>query len=432
MKWLGGYAPLFRSKGFLLLWLSGAISSCGDAVYRVALLLLVTGISKSPLALAAVVATQTAVGILLGPIAGVLADRYPRPRLMLLADATRLVALLVMARVESLSLLFPLVMVLAAAGALFNPARLALVPDLVGQQNYVSATSLHETTSSVVCLVGPALGGILIAYHGLPAAFLLDAATFAISVVALVLLQRGRSGAFGEVAESTFAPIDTAAPAATQLSSIWSQFKQGLRAISARPSVVFVISLLLPVMIALGALNVLQIDYLRNVLLASPEQVGFVESVMFAGSLLSTFLLGLFGQRLNKGRLLLTSIVLMGLATSVFLLQPSLLVVYGWAFFLGASDGLMAIPFYGIVVNQTAREVRGRVMSCFDSLMRVGMLVGLGISGAAAVRFGSNLVIGFAGLGVLLVGIAAHWHPRYAALVEGESPPGQLVASQAN
>lgn len=432
MKWLGGYAPLFRNKGFLLLWLSGAISSCGDAVYRVALLLLVTGLSKSPLALAAVVAAQTAVGILLGPIAGVLADRYPRPRLMLLADLARLLAVLAMARAESLTTIFPLVMVLAAASALFNPSRSAYVPDLVGQQNYISATGLHETTSSVVCLIGPALGGILIARHGLAAAFWLDAGTFAVSVAALWPLQRGRSGVSGEAAQGRHAPVSMDGPAFARISSVWVQFKDGLRALSARPGVVFVISLLLPVMVALGALNVLQIDYLRNVLLASPEQVGFVESVMFAGSLLATFLLGLFGQRLNKGRLLLTSIVLMGLATSVFLLHPGLAVVYGWAFFLGASDGLMTIPFYGIVVSQIAREVRGRVMSCFDSLMRVGMLLGLGAAGAAAARLGSSRVIGFAGIAVLLVGLAAHWHPRCSDLVARDAHPCVPAISEAD
>ncbi len=456
MEWLGGYSPLFKNRRWLLLWLGQAVSSLGDAIYRIALLLLVTELSSSPLVLTAMVAVQTGAGILLGPVAGVMADRHARRGLMLSAGVVRLLAVLLLMKLRSVPFLIGLALFHSAAKAVNAPARSALIPDLVGEEAYVSATSLDQSTISLVSLIGPLLGGLVIGGLGFSAAFMLDAACIATSISALCLLGGKRSqanpsttspvarqggGATPSIADAVSATVTAGSPALITASapdgnpapagrtSFWHQFRQGISAIAARPRIVFVLVLLLPVMIALGALNVLQVDYVRQTLRVSPEQYGLMESIIFFGSLLTTFLLGLRGRQLNKGRLLLASVMLMGAATAAFLFHPGFPVVCGWAFLLGASDGLLTIPFYGIVVAETAGDIRGRVMGCFESLLRIGALVGLGLAGLAATRLGSSQVMGIAGIGVFLMGVLARWHPQYANLSRAAEGDGHVAAA---
>lgn len=399
-----GYLQLLANRSFLLLWLGQSVSSLGDAIYRIALVLLVTTLSSSPLALMAVVGAQTGIGLLVGPLAGVLADRYPRRRLMLIAALVRLVAVLMISQAKSMWVLIPLVLVMSAAAALSLPARQALIPDLVGEKAYLSAASLSETTESVVGLVGPLLGGVLVSQMGLGAAFLMDAASFVLSAGVLLLLGRSMSEK-ARVAADTMSRV-----------SLGHQFREGIKVVAGNSRVVFLLAVLLPVMVALGALNVLQADYVNNQLGASPRQYGLVESSMFAGSLLLTLITGLLAQRLNKGKLLISSVGLIGVATAVFLWEPNLPIVYCWAFCLGASDGLLTLPFYGILVEEIPAEARGRAMSGFMAMMRVGLLLGLGLAGLAAARLGSGRVIGLAGLLVLAISLMARLHPQYAAL----------------
>ncbi|MGI6359404.1 MAG: MFS transporter [Bacillota bacterium] len=479
MNWLGGYSPLFNNRHWLLLWLGQAVSSLGDAIYRIALLLLVTELNSSPLALTAMVAVQTGTGILLGPVAGVLADRHTRRGLMLSAEIVRLLAVLLLVKARSVPFLICLALLHSAAKAMSAPARSALIPDLVGEEAYVSAASLNESTISLVSLIGPLLGGLVIGRLGFSAAFMLDAVFITTSISALCLLgweglransstmspatQQG-GGAAPSAAHAASAAVTVGSPAPIAASagsnptalpeaacggnptpitasatsgnpapagrtSFWHQFCQGISAIVARPRIVFVLVLLLPVMIALGALNVLQVDYVRQTLRVSPEQYGLMESIIFFGSLLTTLLLGLRGRQLNKGRLLIASVMLMGATTATFLLHPGFLVVCAWAFLLGASDGLLTIPFYGIVVAETAGDIRGRVMGCFESLLRVGALVGLGLAGLAAARLGSSQVMGIAGVGVFLIGFFARWHPQYASLSRAAEGDGHVAAA---
>ncbi|HBK84624.1 MAG TPA: hypothetical protein DDZ53_01175, partial [Firmicutes bacterium] len=316
MRRLGGYTALVGNRRFLVFWVGRTISSLVDAVFRIALLLMATESSSSPLVLGAIVGSQTMVGIVLGPIAGVFADRHSRKQLLVIGELLKLLPLLLLMSSFSVNSLIVAAVITTIGGSVLAPARASLVPDLAGEAQYLAAASLNELATSIVHLLGPLLSGLLTGKFGIKLVLAVIAGIRLLVLVTLALL-----GPLPAVVKRKD----------VQQTSFWLQLRAGLAAITHNRTIVMVVAVLLPVTIAVGALNVIQVDYVRNVLQVDAKQFGLVESLMAAGVLVTTFLLGLYGQRLNQAKLLFNSVILTGAVTSVFLLSPSLYFVYCWA-----------------------------------------------------------------------------------------------------
>jgi len=133
---------LLRKRNFALLWLAQIISKLGDVFYSVAIMVTVFEQTGSALQTAGVMVATTLPSFLLGPVAGVLVDRFSRKRVMLVTDLTRaslLAVLLVLVINDRLGVwgVYLLVAGLSAANTFFEPARLAIVPSVVSQDELV-------------------------------------------------------------------------------------------------------------------------------------------------------------------------------------------------------------------------------------------------------------------------------------------------------
>src|ERR1700692_3324875 len=184
------YARLLRrNHNFRRLWGAQIVSEIGDWFYTLAiynLLLQLTGRAGSvALALVLQVLPQT----LIGPTAGVVNDRLRRKRVMIAADIRRTLIVLCMLLIRSKEmvwLVYPLLMVETLLAAFFEPARSAVIPNIVERENIVVANNLSSTTWSVNLMLGATLGGVVAALLGRDAVFLLNALSFLVSA-ALIL-----------------------------------------------------------------------------------------------------------------------------------------------------------------------------------------------------------------------------------------------------
>jgi Na+/melibiose symporter-like transporter len=185
-----------RHRDFRLLWIGQAVSQLGDGIYLVAIAWLVYDISNEPGALAVVGFAWTLPQVLGLLVAGVLTDRFERRRLLVIADLLRFAsisAIAVLALADSAELwhLIVLVVFYGLGEALFQPAFTAIVPDVVPRDELLQANALKELMEPLgLRFAGPALGGALIAVFEVGVAFLVDAATFAVSAVAVALMTR--------------------------------------------------------------------------------------------------------------------------------------------------------------------------------------------------------------------------------------------------
>src|SRR5256885_1217169 len=183
------FTPL-RHRDFRLLWGGMCVSLMGDGIFLVAMAWQVYALSNAPTALALVGIAMTVPMIAFLLLGGVLSDRVDRRRVMLAADIARGVAVLLMAVLSITGLLalwhvVALVALYGAGAAFFGPAFDAIVPDVLPSSELAQANSLDQFVRPIALrLAGPALGGALIAAIGSGPALALDAASFAISVLA--------------------------------------------------------------------------------------------------------------------------------------------------------------------------------------------------------------------------------------------------------
>jgi MFS family permease len=185
-----------RHRDFRLLWIGQSISLIGDGIYFVAIAWLVYDISNQPSALAIVGVAWTVPMVAGLLVAGVMSDRFERRRLLVIADLLRCatiaaIAGLTLADAIELWHVVALVVLYGFGQALFQPAFTAIVPEVVPREELLQASSLRELMEPLgLRFAGPALGGVLIAVFGVGTAFLVDAATFAVSAAAVACIRR--------------------------------------------------------------------------------------------------------------------------------------------------------------------------------------------------------------------------------------------------
>jgi MFS family permease len=179
------YARLLRgNRNFRRLWSAQVVSEIGDWFYTLAiynLLLQLTGRAGSvALALVLQVLPQTVIG----PTAGVVNDRLRRKRVMIASDIGRTLIVLCMLLIRSKAmvwLVYPLLTAETLLAAFFEPARNAVIPNIVEREDVVLANTLSSSTWSVNLMIGATLGGVVAALLGRDAVFLLNALSFVVS-----------------------------------------------------------------------------------------------------------------------------------------------------------------------------------------------------------------------------------------------------------
>jgi predicted MFS family arabinose efflux permease len=184
---LASYSRLLRgNRNFRRLWLAQIVSEIGDWFYTLSiytLLLQLTGHASSvALALVLQVLPQT----FIGPTAGVVNDRLRRKHVMIAADLVRVVVVLAMLLVRSQStvwLVYPLLLAETLMAAFFEPARNAVIPNIARKGEVLIANTLSSATWSVNLLIGASVGGVVAAFFGRDAVFILNALSFLVSAI---------------------------------------------------------------------------------------------------------------------------------------------------------------------------------------------------------------------------------------------------------
>jgi MFS family permease len=175
---------LRRNRNFRRLWLAQVISETGDWFYMVALYAMLLEFTGRAGVLGLAFALQVLPQALTGPIAGVINDRVSRKRVMIASDVARFVIIALILLVRSPSMLWLIYVLLASETVmwgLFEPARNAVLPNIVAEEDVLAANTLSSTTWSMNLFLGSALGGVAAVWLGRDAVFALDATSFLVS-----------------------------------------------------------------------------------------------------------------------------------------------------------------------------------------------------------------------------------------------------------
>ena len=186
-----------RHRDFRLLWTGMTTSLIGDGIFLVALAWQVYKLSNTPAALSIVGVAMTVPQVLFLLLGGVVSDRLDRRLVMISADALRALSLIALGLLsiapEGTLQIWHIMIVAAVFGAgtaFFGPAFDAIVPQLVPSRDLNQANSLDQFVRPAAArMLGPAIGGWLIAAWGPGTAFLIDAGTFVLSIACVTLIR---------------------------------------------------------------------------------------------------------------------------------------------------------------------------------------------------------------------------------------------------
>ena len=182
-----GYLELLRgNRSFRMLWLGQVVSQMGDwfdtiAVYTIALTL--TGSGR---AVALIMVARFLPSVVMGPLSGVVADRFSRRAIMITADLLRalvVLGFLLVRRPDQMWLVYVLTVLQLAFSAFFEPAKTAAIPSIVSDRELLPANAIASVTWSAMLTLGAALGGFVAGWFGTNAAFVLDSLSFLASAM---------------------------------------------------------------------------------------------------------------------------------------------------------------------------------------------------------------------------------------------------------
>jgi MFS family permease len=361
--------PVLRHRDFALLWSGGGVSAAGDWLLALALPYHVYARTGSTLASAALFMVNMAPGVLFGSVAGVFADRWDRRRTMLAADLVRAAVVLLMLPIAAsdawLWLAYPLVFAESTTSRFFRPAKGALLPRLVPEDELLSANALDAVGDSVIRLLAPALGGFLLARAGLGPVLLDDAGSYLFSALMVALLR---------APPTPVRPGETAA-AVSRWRAFWTDWLAGLRLVAVDRYVrnVFLVNALANV--GSGVFGPLHAPFVQDLLRAGPEVLGWTVTATGVGTLATGLVLGRTARPPSPARLAAAGQVVLGLALLASFHAGDVVAVV--ALGVPAGVGLASMVGFGTAIQAgVAEHARGRVLGTFWTTFALAMLLG--------------------------------------------------------
>lgn len=182
-----GYVELLRgNRGFRTLWLGQVVSQMGDWFDTIAVYTIVLKLTGSGRAVALIMVARFLPSVVIGPLSGVVADRFSRRTIMITADVLRalvVLGFLLVRRPDQMWLVYVLTVLQLAFSAFFEPAKTAAIPSLVSDRELIPANAIASVTWSAMLTLGAALGGFVTGWFGTNAAFVLDSLSFVASAM---------------------------------------------------------------------------------------------------------------------------------------------------------------------------------------------------------------------------------------------------------
>ena len=400
-----GLALPLRNATYGIYAAGNAVSLVGTWMQRISVSWLTWEMTHSGLWLGLVAFADFFPGLIVGPLAGAIADRSDQltvvrtSQLVSLAQAAVLFAL---AATDHLNI-WGLVALTGFQGAVvaFNqPARLALVPALVGEADLGSAVAINSVIFNLARFIGPMLAGLVIVWSGVAAAFAVNAISYVAFLAALLWVK-----------------IDVAGREPGKRRNFTADLKEGIRYTATHPAIAALLMLLIAIGIGGRPMNELLPGFAARIFHMGAGGFSVLASATGAGAILGGLWLGHRSQSLDLaivavmaslgGAIAATCVA----ATSTLWIAVPCIAAFGFCF---SSAG---IAIQTIIQLSSDRAVRGRVMGLYGLIFRGAPSIGALAAGIASVHFGLRWPVI---VGALIVIAAAGW--TY-------SKHGQIVAA---
>lgn len=411
---------VLRQRNFALLWFGGLISMVGDWVLFVGLPYEVYRQTGSTLATGGMFLALVLPRIAFGSIAGVYVDRWDRRRLMIAVNLLLATFLVPLLAVENLGLWFVYVVLIVESflEQLFTPAEVALLPNLLegGSEELIPANALSGVNRHLARLIGPLIGGVVVAAGGLLAVAVVDAASF---LLAAGLIAAIRYSAPPRPAHHP--------PVEEEVVSAWrrliGEWRDGLRVVWDEPALRALLVFFAITSIGEGLTSTLFVPWVTDALHSDSAGYGALLSTQAVGGLTGALVIGRFGTRANPMTLLVAGALIFGAIDLVLFTYPVVYPVITPALvgmvIVGVPGAAMGLGITTIQQTRAEDRHRGRVIGAIGAMAGISSLVGALVAGILGEGLPVVLLLVVQGSGYVIAGVLVALMVRESAKKPG-------------
>jgi MFS family permease len=358
-------------KPFHRLWLAQTISLLGDFVAVFAVQVAVTfRMHGGARQMTGVFLVSLIPSVLLGPFAGVFADRWNPCRTMIASDLARGLLILLLARAASFSQIYAICFAVSCASCFFAPAQSITIPLLVPRERLLAASAHMQQSMQLVRIASPAVASALAVHFGERACYYADSASFFFSAGVVATLAVSRPSAQRET------------------SAALRDFRAGLHFLFTDAKFSFVVFSMAAGTFAAGCFAALASVYVRDVLHHGPSVLAMMSSLIGAGTIAGSAALSKLAR--DREPRVLIGAGMAGVGSSILLIAaiPNRAAALAGSVGMGLGVALVMVAATTMLQGETPPEMRGRVSAAAGSLASLAQLAAMLLSGACAAAIG--------------------------------------------
>ena len=404
----GGTFRAFRNRNYALFFTGQSISQIGTWMQRTAVVWVIYSLTHSAAMIGVAVFAQQFPAFLLSLFGGVVADRHPRARILLITQTASMVqAILLAALILANHYVIWEILTLSALLGIINafdvPARQPMVHEMVDDKaDLANAISLNSAMVNLARLIGPALSGMVLQRWGAGFCFSLNALSFIAVIISLLLMK-----------------FPAFTPPATK-KKVLSELAEGFRYLQQTPAISLLLLLITCLSLFIWPYDTLEPVFAKVIFKGDATTYGYIAGCMGLGALVGSFLLASAKKGIDLRRVLPVTIVIVGAGLILFSRMTHWVPALPFALIIGLGSITPMSTAITIVQMEAAPQMRGRVMS-WMALTFFGMLpLGSLMIGAISQRIGAPLTM--LGQGILAILIAAIFYPLIAAASRPKGP----------
>ena len=331
--------------------------------------------------------------VFVGPVAGVFVDRWPLKPTLISSDLIRACLALLLIPATSIWQVYAVLAALSCVSAFFGPAQTVTIRSHVPVAGLISANALMQIAFMSSRIVGPATAGAIVAAFTPKVCYIIDVASFLVSasLIASVAIVRPAS------------LVASTGSSSNRIHAIWIDMRAGWSFIIHHAAILFFVIAMAAGLFTIGCFGPLISLWVRDTLHASAGLFGYVSGMVGVGMLVGTQIVRQLAKKASPTGLVLWGLV--GIGAGVLLLGavPYLAAALVATFTIGFAFAAIMVPASTLIQRETPADMLGRVGSTNASVIFLGQILGLAVSGVLAEWVGVRAVFFMcAGLSVAL------------------------------
>jgi DHA3 family macrolide efflux protein-like MFS transporter len=399
-------------NSFFTIWGGQAVSLLGSMLVQFALVWWLTEKTGSAIVLATATLVGMLPGILVGPFAGALVDRWNRRVVMIVADGIIALATIGLAYIFYVGAIhtwhvYAIMLVRATAGGFHWPAMQASTPLMVPEKQLSRVAGLNQTLNGVMNILSPPLGAFLLSILPMQTILAIDVGTAAFAIAPLLFIQIPQPKRQAVVATSE-----------EKRPSVWQDVREGLRYVWSWPGLFAVLIMATVINFLFNPAFSLMPLLVTNHFGGKALHLGWLESAWGVGVVLGGLTLSVWGG--FRRRILTSMMGLIGMGAGVLLLGTASAAAFwlavGGMSLAGFMNPITNGPLFAVVQAKVNPEMQGRVFTVIQSAASAMSPLSMMIAGPVADMLGIRIWYVMAGVVCVLLGVGAFFVPAIVHL----------------